>query len=91
MVARACNAIAWERGGSSLNLKSAWATQQDPALKHLERGAVEMFEASVHETPLKPRTEEAEAGSTGRFGADRDVLLQRGAMAFTTPCRALAL
>lgn len=90
MVARAYNATAWERGGSSLNLKSAWATQQDPALKHLERGAGEMFEASVHETPLKPRTE-AEAGSTGRFGADRDVLLQRGAMAFTTPYRALAL
>lgn len=91
MVARACDATAGERGGSSLNLKPAWATQQDPALKHLERGAGEMFEASVHEMPLEPRIEEAEAGRTGRFGADRDVLLQREAMAFTPPCRALAL
>lgn len=49
-----------------------------------------LFEALVYETPLKPRTEEAEAGSTGRFGADRDFLLQRGTMAFTTLCRALA-
>lgn len=37
MVAGACNASTCETGRSGMNLKPAWATQQDQFLKHSER------------------------------------------------------